>query len=346
MDKTEYLEKMAFGKSTEIIELMKENTKENIRSINDETNNTEGQLSLTKKLLKSVINDWNNRMCSIVEPQIPVFENRVLNVSIYEEKDNIEKEIESLKLKNINHSILKSKLETILKQKYDLMNQIQNVKNNIDVTKNNLIYLNDLSTISIDDLQEKINKLNHEKQILNEKHTKILIEKSNLQNFLNEKNTLNQKLTELKIKKENLTPTIVLPSEENTEQSTQSFSLLKTRETHELNSLKTTLQNDISCMTEIMLKESVCKSQTDSLKKNIVKIEDEVVRLLNITKTVNLTLMNENLSALYQQSDHFNKIAAQKTILTTKVQNINIEKSKIEEKMVKTQNVMKTMLTN
>ncbi len=46
-------------------------------------------------------------------------------------------------------------------------------------------------------------------------------------------------------------------------------------------------------MTEIMLKESVCKSQTDSLKKNIVKIEDEVVRLLNITKTVNLTLMNE-----------------------------------------------------
>ncbi len=53
------------------------------------------------------------------------------------------------------------------------MNQIQNVKNNIDVTKNNLIYLNDLSTISIDDLQEKINKLNHEKQILNEKHTKI-----------------------------------------------------------------------------------------------------------------------------------------------------------------------------
>ncbi len=37
-------------------------------------------------------------------------------------------------------------------------------------------------------------------------------------------------------------------------------------------------------MTEIMLKESVCKSQTDSLKKNIVKIEDEVVRLLNITK--------------------------------------------------------------
>ncbi len=94
------------------------------------------------------------------------------------------------------------------------MNQIQNVKNNIDVTKNNLIYLNDLSTISIDDLQEKINKLNHEKQILNEKHTKILIEKSNLQNFLNEKNTLNQKLTELKIKKENLTPTIVLPSEE------------------------------------------------------------------------------------------------------------------------------------
>ncbi len=28
---------MAFGKSTEIIELMKENTKENIRSINDET---------------------------------------------------------------------------------------------------------------------------------------------------------------------------------------------------------------------------------------------------------------------------------------------------------------------
>ncbi len=35
---------------------------------------------LTKKLLKSVINDWNNRMCSIVEPQIPVFENRVLNV--------------------------------------------------------------------------------------------------------------------------------------------------------------------------------------------------------------------------------------------------------------------------
>ncbi len=183
---------MAFGKSTEIIELMKENTKENIRSINDETNNTEGQLSLTKKLLKSVINDWNNRMCSIVEPQIPVFENRVLNVSIYEEKDNIEKEIESLKLKNINHSILKSKLETILKQKYDLMNQIQNVKNNIDVTKNNLIYLNDLSTISIDDLQEKINKLNHEKQILNEKHTKILIEKSNLQNFLNEKNTLNQ----------------------------------------------------------------------------------------------------------------------------------------------------------
>ncbi len=44
-------------------------------------------------------------MCSIVEPQIPVFENRVLNVSIYEEKDNIEKEIESLKLKNINHSI-------------------------------------------------------------------------------------------------------------------------------------------------------------------------------------------------------------------------------------------------
>ncbi len=128
LDKTEYLEKMAFGKSTEIIELMKENTKENIRSINDETNNTEGQLSLTKKLLKSVINDWNNRMCSIVEPQIPVFENRVLNVSIYEEKDNIEKEIESLKLKNINHSILKSKLETILKQKYDLMNQIQNVK--------------------------------------------------------------------------------------------------------------------------------------------------------------------------------------------------------------------------
>ncbi len=41
-----------------------------------------------------------------------------------------------------------------------------------------------------------------------------------------------------------------------------------------LNSLKTTLQNDISCMTEIMLKESVCKSQTDSLKKNIVKIEE------------------------------------------------------------------------
>ncbi len=60
-------------------------------------------------------------------------------------------------------------------------------------------------------------------------------------------------------------------------------------------------------MTEIMLKESVCKSQTDSLKKNIVKIEDEVVRLLNITKTVNLTLMNENLSALYQQSDHLIK---------------------------------------
>ncbi len=201
LDKTEYLEKMAFGKSTEIIELMKENTKENIRSINDETNNTEGQLSLTKKLLKSVINDWNNRMCSIVEPQIPVFENRVLNVSIYEEKDNIEKEIESLKLKNINHSILKSKLETILKQKYDLMNQIQNVKNNIDVTKNNLIYLNDLSTISIDDLQEKINKLNHEKQILNEKHTKILIEKSNLQNFLNEKKHFKSKINRIKNKK-------------------------------------------------------------------------------------------------------------------------------------------------
>ncbi len=31
---------------------MKENTKENIRSINEKTNNTEGQLSLTKKLLK------------------------------------------------------------------------------------------------------------------------------------------------------------------------------------------------------------------------------------------------------------------------------------------------------
>ncbi len=37
--------------------------------------------------------------------------------------------------------------------------------------------------------------------------------------------------------------------------------------------------------------------------------------------------MNEkSFSALYQQSDHFNKIAAQKTILTTKVQNINIDK--------------------
>ncbi len=47
---------------------------------------TEGQLSLTKKLLRSVINDWNNRMCSIVEPQIPVFENRVLNVSIIRRK--------------------------------------------------------------------------------------------------------------------------------------------------------------------------------------------------------------------------------------------------------------------
>ncbi len=80
-------------------------------------------------------------------------------------------------------------------------------------------------------------------------------------------------------------------------------------------------------MTEIMLKESVCKSQTDSLKKNIVKIEDEVVRLLNITKTVNLTLMNENLSALYQQSDHFNKIAAPKNYFNKpKVQNIILKK--------------------
>ncbi len=33
-------------------------------------------------------------------------------------------------------------------------------------------------------------------------------------------------------------------------------------------------------MTEIMLKESVCKSQTDSLKKNIVKIEDEVCKII------------------------------------------------------------------
>lgn len=343
-DKTEYLEKMAFGKSTEIIELMKENTKENIRSINDETNNTEGQLSLTKKLLKSVIDDWNNRMFTIVEPQIPVFENFILNVSIYEEKDNIEKEIESLKLKNINHSILKSKLETILKQKNDLMNQIQNVQSNIDVTKNNLINLNDVSTVSIDDLQEKIDKVNNEKKIVNEKHTKILIEKSNLRNFLNETNTLNQKLTELKTKKENLTPTVfpvspVVFTPENAKNAsppTQS-SVLKTRETHELNSLKTTLQNDIHCMNETILKESICKSQIDSLKKNIVKVEKEVIRLLNITKTVNLTLMNENLSTLYQQSDYFNKIAAQKTILTKEVQNINIEKSKIEKKIGKTQ---------
>ncbi len=37
LDKTEYLEKNGIWKSTEIIELMKENTKENIRSINDET---------------------------------------------------------------------------------------------------------------------------------------------------------------------------------------------------------------------------------------------------------------------------------------------------------------------
>lgn len=318
LDKTEYLEKMAFGKATEIIELMKENTKENIRSINNETNNTEGQLSLTKKLLKSVIDDWNNRMSPIVEPQIPVFEN--LNVSIYEEKNNIEKEIESLKLKNINHSILKSKLETILKQKDDLMNQIQNVQSNITVTKNNLINLNDLSTVSIDDLQKKINKVNEEKKILNEKHTKILIEKSNLRNLLNETNTLNQKLTELKTKKENLT----LPEQSPTHQ---------TRETHELNSLKTTLQNDIRCMNDIMLKESVCKSQTDSLKKNIVKLEEEVIKLLNITKSVNLTSINENLSVLYQQLDHFNKIAAQKIILTTKVDNTNIEKRKIEKRM-------------
>ncbi len=36
---------------------------------------------------------------------------------LYEEKDNIEKEIESLKLKNINHSILKSKLENNFKTK-------------------------------------------------------------------------------------------------------------------------------------------------------------------------------------------------------------------------------------
>lgn len=317
-DKTEYLEKMAFGKATEIIELMKENTKENIRSINNETNNTEGQLSLTKKLLTSVIDDWNNRMSPIVEPQIPVFEN--LNVSIYEEKNNIEKEIESLKLKNINHSILKSKLETILKQKDDLMNQIQNVQSNITVTKNNLINLNDLSTVSIDDLQKKINKVNEEKKILNEKHTKILIEKSNLRNLLNETNTLNQKLTELKTKKENLT----LPEQSPTHQM---------RETHELNSLKTTLQNDIRCMNDIMLKESVCKSRTDSLKKNIVKLEEEVIKLLNITKSVNLTSINENLSALYQQLDHFNKIAAQKIILTTKVDNTNIEKRKIEKRM-------------
>ncbi len=39
---------MAFGKSTEIIELMKENTKENMRSINDETNNTEDNYSYEK----------------------------------------------------------------------------------------------------------------------------------------------------------------------------------------------------------------------------------------------------------------------------------------------------------
>ncbi len=100
------------------------------------------------------------------------------------------------------------------------MNQIQNVKNNIDVTKNNLIYLNDLSTISIDDLQEKINKLNHEKQILNEKHTKILIEKSNLQNFLNEKNYFKSKINRIKIKKENLTTNHRFTFRENTEQST------------------------------------------------------------------------------------------------------------------------------
>ncbi len=43
-------------------------------------------------------------MCSIVEPQIPVFENRVLNVSIYEEKIILKKKL-SLKIKNINHSI-------------------------------------------------------------------------------------------------------------------------------------------------------------------------------------------------------------------------------------------------
>ncbi len=63
---------------------------------------------LRKNYLSRLSMTGTNRMCSIVEPQIPVFENRVLNVSIYEEKDNIEKEIESLKLKNINHSILKS----------------------------------------------------------------------------------------------------------------------------------------------------------------------------------------------------------------------------------------------
>ncbi len=46
------------------------------------------------------------------------------------------------------------------------------------------------------------------------------------------------KINRIKNKKGKPYSNIVLPSEENTEQSTQSFSLLKTRETHELNSLK------------------------------------------------------------------------------------------------------------
>ncbi len=150
LDKTEYLEKMAFGKSTEIIELMKENTKEIFDPLMMKQIIQKDNYLLRKNYLSRLSMTGIIVCVQLVEPQIPVFENRVLNVSIYEEKDNIEKEIESLKLKNINHSILKSKLETILKQKYDLMNQIQNVKNNIDVTKNNLIYLNDLSTISIE----------------------------------------------------------------------------------------------------------------------------------------------------------------------------------------------------
>ncbi len=70
----------------------------------------------------------------------------------------MEKEIESLKLKNYYHSILKSKLETILKQKYDLMTPIQNVKKTIiDVTKNNWNLFKRFNAQSlIDDLQEKI----------------------------------------------------------------------------------------------------------------------------------------------------------------------------------------------